>query len=209
MYARHHAARQPIGKAGETGDVVRQYLKAGVARAGIPLADRKDRMGNGNARFHSIAIANADESRPVATGCRVRFSLEYKSHLPLRNARFLVSIYDMDGTRIFLLDSEAFRELPETLSPTGMVTCTTGPMMVTHGTCYVNIALLRGSETEDHVEYAAIFELLQDEGYGTSGPIGRDWAMCVIDQQWAEADQARHAKSELGSLAQVVEYPFK
>ena len=107
----------------------------------------------------------------------------------------------MDGIRIYLLDSEAFGGLPEILPATGMVTCTTAPMMATPGRCYVNIALLTGSETEDHLEHAAIFELHQGEGCGTSAPIGRDWTMCVIDQQWAEADQADYAASELGRFA--------
>jgi lipopolysaccharide transport system ATP-binding protein len=175
-------------KAGETRDVVQQYLEAGVAQAKTPLADRKDRTGNGSARFRSIAIGNVDSNKPISTGCRVRFLIEYNSLAPLRNAKFLVGIYDMDGIRIYLLDSEVFGGLPEILPATGMVTCITAPMMATPGRCYVNIALLRGSETEDHLQHAAIFELHQGEGCGTSAPIGRDWTMCVIDQQWAEAD---------------------
>jgi lipopolysaccharide transport system ATP-binding protein len=182
-----------LGQAGETRSVAHQYLEMGLAQAAAPLADRKDRTGNGTARLCSITIGNVDKNKLISTGCRVSFLITYRGAAPLRNARFLIGIYDMDGTRIFLLDSEACGGLPQILPATGMVTCATAPMMATPGRCYVNLALLSGSETDDHLEYAAIFELHHGEDCGTSMPIERDWAMCTIGQQWAEAVHADHA----------------
>jgi lipopolysaccharide transport system ATP-binding protein len=194
-----------VGNAGETKDVAQQYLETGVAQAGIPLADRKDRTGNGAARFRSIAIENAENNKLIFTGCRVCFRIGYDSVAPLRNARFLVGIYDMGGSRLFLLDSEAFGGLPWVLPATGIVTCTTAPMMVTPGRCYVNLALMKDSETEDHLQYASIFDLHHGEFYGTATQPERDSMMCVIGQQWAEADQTDYTPCDPRPFSPLVD----
>jgi lipopolysaccharide transport system ATP-binding protein len=187
-----------LAKAGKTRDVVEQYLEAAVGQDRLPLADRKDRTGDGTARFRSISIANADENKVISTGCKVRFLIEYNSPVPLRNAKFLVGIYDMGGCRIFLLDSDAAGGLPAVLPSAGIVMCTTGPMMATPGRCYVNIGLLRGGVLEDYLQHAAIFDVHYSESYGASAPPGREWVMYVIDQQWAEGCAAANSSSKIG-----------
>jgi lipopolysaccharide transport system ATP-binding protein len=186
-----------LAKAGEPADVVQAYLEMGVVQARIPLVDREDRTGNGTARFHSITIVNAEENKAISTGCRIRFVIEYDSPTPLRNAKFLIGIYDLQGTGIFLLDSVSYGGLPEILPATGSVTCTTAPMMATPGKCYVNVALLKDNAFEDYIQYAATFDLFEGESHGARAPPGRDWMMCMIDQQW----QAGRAAGGLGSSA--------
>ena len=177
-----------LAKEGEPGDVVQEYLEMGIAQARIPLVDRKDRGGNGVARFRSVTISNADEGKVFSPGCRIRFVIEYDSPSPLRNTQFLVGIYDLNGTGIFLLDSMAYGGLPEVLPATGSVTCTTAAMMATPGKCYVNLALLKNNTFEDYIQYAATFDLLEGEGHGARAP-GRDWMMCMIDQQWSSGGE--------------------
>src|SRR5439155_9663931 len=89
-----------VGKQGKTGDVVQHYLEATVAQTRIPLADRKDRTGNGTARIRSIVIENVDKSKTISTGSRVRFLIEYNCRGLLRNGRIVVGIYDILGVNI-------------------------------------------------------------------------------------------------------------
>ena len=91
----------------------------------------------------------------------------------------------MDGIGIFLLDSRAFGGLPAVLPATGTVSCITAPMMATPGRCFVNLALYRDNEFEDYVQEAGVFDLHTSDRHGIDAAPGRDWMMCVIDQDWA------------------------
>jgi lipopolysaccharide transport system ATP-binding protein len=177
-----------LASIGETAAVIGEYLEAEVAQTSIPLADRMDRTGNGTARFHSISIENANGEGAITTGCRIRVVLEYSSRTPLMNATFLVAIYDMGGTGIYLLDSDAADGLPQRLPARGRIACTTAPMMATPGRCFVNLALLKGGVTEDWIQYVMTFEIHQGETRSSRIP-GRDWMMCMINQDWTQIQE--------------------
>src|SRR5205823_2798106 len=103
---------------------------------------------------------------------------------PLKHARFLVTIYDLTNTGIYVLDSEATGGLPETLPAEGEVVCTTEPINITPGRCYVHIGLTRGSQIADHVHYAAWFDVEADDFFGTGKMHPRDWVVAMLKHQW-------------------------
>ena len=170
---------------GSTQEVVREYLKSTMSHEVVVLDERADREGDGSARLISCQIESIESGHFISSSSRMRFTLAYKGDRPLRHVRFLVTIYDYTNTGIYLFDSDAVGGIPETLPAEGVVTCTTDPINLTPGRCYINLALLRGAAIADHIEQAASFDVEADEFYSTGRVPPRDWVMCLLKHKWS------------------------
>lgn len=172
-----------LAATGPIGDVVDQYLARTMERSASPVADRADRRGDGSARITSVRIENLDRSAPIASGSRLQVTIDYHGDQPLQRPRFLLGIYDMGNTGLYLLDSDS-ADLPESLPATGSLVCRTDPINLTPGHCYVNVALQKGGSMVDYVTHAAAFEVAVADDFGLRHIPGRDWVMCLLRQQW-------------------------
>jgi lipopolysaccharide transport system ATP-binding protein len=177
-----------MGRVVETGpgtEVIRRYLQTVVAEDPIPFDQRKDRGGNGTARFTAVQIESADPDKVIRSASRLKITLSYHGKQPLYQPRFVVSVYDYTGGGIFGLDSEAAGWLPEVLPAQGTVHCTTGPINLTPGRCYVNLNLLRRGVQADYVNHAANFDVESDDFFGPGKMPTRDWMMTLVKNQWS------------------------
>jgi lipopolysaccharide transport system ATP-binding protein len=169
---------------GPTQEIVRDYLKSAIAEEVVDLAQRTDRKGDGSARLVSCKVESIESGPFISSSSRMKFTLAYRSDRPLKHVRFLVTIYDYTNTGIYLFDSDAVGGIPETLPASGAVTCTTEPINLTPGRCYINIALFRGTAMADHIEQAASFDVEADEFYRTGRVPAREWVLCLLQHQW-------------------------
>jgi lipopolysaccharide transport system ATP-binding protein len=176
---------------GPPGEVVRSYLKSTSAEETVILEQRADRAGDGSARFLSCKVESTDAGQFVSSTSRLRFTLAYKSSGPLRHVRFLITLYDYTRTGIYLFDSDAVGGIPETLPAEGIVTCTTDPINLTPGRCYINLALFRGAAMADHIERAVSFDVEADEFYQTGRVPPRDWVLCLLQHKWNFSNKAQ------------------
>ena len=170
---------------GSTQEVVREYLKSTISQDIVVLDERADREGDGSARMISCQIESVESGHFISSSSRLKFTLAYKSDRPLKHVRFLVTIYDYTNTGIYLFDSDAVGGIPETLPAEGVVSCTTEPINLTPGRCYINLALFRGTAIADHIEQAASFDVEADEFYSTGRVPPRDWVMCLLKHKWS------------------------
>jgi lipopolysaccharide transport system ATP-binding protein len=170
---------------GPTQEIVRDYLKSTIAQEIVVLEQRTDRKGDGSARLFSCKIESVESGHFVSSSSRMKFTLAYQSDRPLKHVRFLVTIYDYTNTGIYLFDSDAVGGIPETLPARGVVTCTTDPINLTPGRCYINLALFRGTAMADHIEQAASFDVEADEFYRTGRMPSREWVLCLLQHQWS------------------------
>lgn len=178
----NHGKVQEIGPVGQ---VVQTYMKTAAQREAAPLRERKDRQGDGTARFTSLKIETEEGHSLITTASRLKVTVEYEADRPLRNARFLATVYDLTNTGIFLLDSDVSGGFPESLPAKGSITCVTEPIRLTPGRCYVNLALYRGTGLSDHVETAAYFDVESENIYGHGHIPERQWVLSVIEQGWS------------------------
>jgi lipopolysaccharide transport system ATP-binding protein len=192
-----------VREIGPVHHVVQEYLKTAAegSEEKNPLDQRRDRQGDGSARFTGVKIESADGGM-ICCGSRLKVTVQYESERPLRNSRFLVSVYDLTNTGIFLLDTDAVGGLPETLPARGSLTCVTDPIRVTPGRCYLNLALYKSSGMADHVEYAAYFDVESENLYGHGSIPERQWVLCLIGQEWTVGEE-RGARSEKRSEAPI------
>jgi lipopolysaccharide transport system ATP-binding protein len=177
-----------MGRVVETGpatEIIRQYLQAAVSEKPFPLDQRKDRGGNGTARFTGVQIESADSDKIIRSSSRLKITLSYHGNQPLHRPRFVVSVYDYIGGGIFAFDSEASGGLPEVLPEQGTVYCTTDPISLTPGKCYVNLGLLRGGVQADYVNHAANFDVEIDDFSGPGKMPTRDWMMTLVKNRWS------------------------
>jgi lipopolysaccharide transport system ATP-binding protein len=187
-----------LGRIVQTGDaasVVNRYMKAALLEADRPLSDRPDRRGDGSVRFTSITITGmtpSGESAAIAAHDRIRIRLGYRaSHAP-ETLRFLVSLNDYARGGIYFLDSDAAGGFPAPPAMEGTVECTTGPVRISPGQCYVNIAVFSNGRLADHVTYAHSFTVGSAGFDGLSKLPPRENALCVIEQQWRS--EAEHGQ---------------
>jgi lipopolysaccharide transport system ATP-binding protein len=176
---------------GPTQEVVHKYLKSASAKEIIALDQRADRDGDGSARMISFKIESAESGHFVTSSSRMKFTVTYKSDRSLKHTRFLVTIYDYTNTGIYLFDSDAVGGIPEVIPAEGVVTCTTDPINLTPGRCYVNLALFRGTAVADHIEQAATFDVEADEFYSTGRVPPREWALCLLKHKWSFDENAQ------------------
>ena len=175
---------------GPTREIVRDYLKSTIAEEIVDLDERTDRKGDGSARLVSCKVESVEAGHFISSSSRMKFTLAYQSDRPLKHVRFLVTIYDYTNTGIYLFDSDAVGGIPETLPASGLVTCTTEPINLTPGRCYINIALFRGTAMADHIEQAASFDVEADEFYRTGRVPAREWVLCLLQHQWSFNESA-------------------
>jgi lipopolysaccharide transport system ATP-binding protein len=173
-----------VERIGPVQETVHAYLEGSKPEEVVALSDRHDREGDGSVRYESIAVENADGGSIIRTGSRCKLTVRYKSTKPLRNVRFLLTIYDLTHVSLFQLDTEATGDLPETLPAEGTLVCETDPLGVTPGRCYVNLDLVRGHQLADRIVYAAYFDVEEDDFYGTGKLPKREWAMSVVRHRW-------------------------
>ena len=177
-------------KVGPVQEIVHAYLEGSKPEEVVALSDRHDREGDGSVRYESIAIENAEGGNVIRTGSRCRVIIRYKSDKPVRQTRFLLTIYDLTHVSLFQLDTEATGDLPEVLPAEGTIMCETGPLPITPGRCYINLDLMHGHQLADRITYAAYFDVEEDDFYGTGKLPKREWTMTVIKHRWAAGAEA-------------------
>jgi lipopolysaccharide transport system ATP-binding protein len=173
---------------GRPADVIRSYLQDFSAAATMPLDERIDRKGDGSARMVALEVEDRDGDGVIRCTSRLRVTIRYTSSEPLRFARFIVWIHDRKAGSVFVLDTEATGGLPDVLPATGTVECTTDPINMTPGACYVDIQLLKGGGETDYVHRALDFDVESEDVFGTGRMPERSWALTLVRHNWSSLD---------------------
>jgi hypothetical protein len=162
---------------------VNDYLRTIASQPGTSLQDRKDREGDGSTRIVSITIQDANGSNVIRSKSRLRVTIQYSGEQSLRSPTFLLAVYDVSNTGLFLLDSDSGNFLPEILPARGALTCETEPINLIPGHCYVNIALSKGPALVDYIRQAASFDVEADD-IQIRRPVTRNWVLFYVSHTW-------------------------
>jgi hypothetical protein len=171
---------------GPINSVTDQYLQTVAAIQQIPLHDRQDREGDGGVKILSVQIEDVTGSPVIRSNSRLKLTIEYRSNGPFRSPAFLVGVYDISNTGLFLLDTASGDFLPETLPEHGKVVCLTDRISLIPGRCYINIAVGRGAATVDYIRHAAYFDVEPDD-IQIVRPVTRNWVFFVVKHEWIHA----------------------
>lgn len=169
---------------GPTHDVIANYLNDSTASEESDLSQRDDRDGDGTVRLTNVAVESCEGESVIRCSSRLRLTVSYESHKPVRNARIYASIYDATGTGIYLLDSHSFGGLPDELPASGTLVCETDQLRLTPGRCDVNLRIKKGLADADYIKRAVSFDVQGDDFYPSGNLPDRDWIMCLLENKW-------------------------
>jgi len=133
-------------------------------------------------------VESAGPDQTIRSTSRLRITIRYRGEKRLLRPQFLVGVYDLANTGVFLLDTDASVGFPDTLPPEGAVTCLTGPINLTPGRCFLNLALQKGGAMADYVQYAAFFDVEAEDIHGSGKVPPRQWVLNVISQEWTSTE---------------------
>jgi lipopolysaccharide transport system ATP-binding protein len=170
---------------GPAREVVKQYLESTKSDEIVDLDERRDREGDASARLTAVKISGNDTSNIVHCTSRLNIAIRYRAPQPLRHARVLVTLYDYSNTGIYHFNSDAVHGLPEEIPADGLITCTTDPINITPGRCYLNIAIYRGDIMADSVQYAVYFDIEDDDFFGTGMMPPRENVLTLLKHNWS------------------------
>ena len=171
------------------GDVDRAiplYLASQSDLSRIDIKERTDRYGNGMVRIAALSVeATGNPSgNTIRSGDSVRIRISYESSKPVMNARFLIGIYDSMNVPLFRLDSQTTAGFTGTLDCKGTALCDTGPLNLTPGPCYLNVAIFAGSELADHIIQAVNLSIEPSDFFSSGRLFERRESLFLLPQRW-------------------------
>jgi lipopolysaccharide transport system ATP-binding protein len=171
---------------GSVDEQIDLYLKRMRAGACVELAERKDREGNGLVRVIELTVS--DRYGNVATqfyaGDPWSVSITYKSRSLLPAIVAALSVWSVDGTKVFHVDSlMRSRRLGATLD-IGKICCEFPRMNLAPGQYYINVMISIDHGIADHVYHAADFGVLEGDFFGDGRPIHAAGGIVLVEHDW-------------------------
>jgi lipopolysaccharide transport system ATP-binding protein len=177
--------RGSIAVDGSTDRVVSQYLDGMDASSLVRIGDRQDRGGSGLLRVADIEIWNGDGERDGAlrVGAPARF--QFRLNRQSTNADVVFTLYDRYGHLVTDFDSRVMgAEDQFGQAPHSALACTVDCLALVPQRYRMNVALLADGVIVDHVEGAAVIDVVE----GTmAGRFTRDGTRgtTVIAHRWS------------------------
>lgn len=185
-HAVHLEQGRVIGQ-GAPGEQIAAYLARLAQAASIPLADRTDRDGTGQARIVSVRFEGADGNGldSVLVGDELKVRIEYATASPTHRVDVAaVCFWTSDGVKVLHLDSE---NTGTTLTHrgAGVVTCKIPRFPLPAGRYQISPVVLVGGEVADHVHAAASLDVQTGDFHQSGKPTQPYGALAFVDHSWA------------------------
>lgn len=177
-----------VYKEGPVGDVITTYLNTVATVGGVSLAKRVDRRGNGDGRLTALLVNDCPEDRiaSVCSGDTVQFQITYTIQKPISLPIFYLGIYNNIGTQIIHCNTELQGFEPGPLHGEGNIVCEIPRLPLPPGLYKINIAIGHGGggDIADHVDSAAMMDVLAGDFYGTGHFRFLNRGVCLADHRW-------------------------
>jgi lipopolysaccharide transport system ATP-binding protein len=177
----------------KTETALNEYLRRIDQGNDAPLAERRDRDGNGAARITSITILD-EHHRPSAemyAGRRYTFSLTYECQRVIPQATVAIGFLSPMGGPLFQLNN-TFVDRPLALNPPeGCLHCQIPRLPLNSGLYQVNVLIKGAGEIYDHVQAALYVNVVQDDFYGSGVMPPPSVGAFLIDHSWMPATSAK------------------
>jgi lipopolysaccharide transport system ATP-binding protein len=181
---------------GGVADAIAEYSARDAASLVGDLRQRHDRVGKGEIRSTSIALARVDGAltRSVRPGEPFDIVVSYEAKVPLKDVDVSVNIEMLDGARIATLFSAFTNESFSVSAGAGTVVCRVAGLPLRPDTYSMNVFLGGNHAYYDHVERAIAFDITHHDVYGTGKLPQRNEGPLVADYHWRVADPHLTAK---------------
>lgn len=178
---------------GSTDEVLRYYSSQARKLSGLPVSERTDRAGSGEARVDSIAFHDADGNPLVegTAGSMLRVTVRYsvKGADPIWNCRIHLG-WKRDGKEFMVLSSELSSARALTLEGEGEISFEIPRLTLPRGSYQIESVIARdhNAVTVDWVEDAVIFDVVDGDFYGTGRIYDCGWEAKThfVEHSWRQ-----------------------
>ncbi len=185
-----------VKRIGPTREVVAEYLKASDAEATVPLAERRDRSGEGRFRFAELTLLGPDgHPRAYAvTGedMTLKVKIAVPDDGPLSSPLEIgIAVREPQGMRITELGSHFVGASPTTGAAAKEVTCFVPRLPLLPAQYRLDLWCGVMGETEDYLLDAVVLEVEPGNYFRNDKdarlPVTEKHGYCMIPQQWSSA----------------------
>jgi lipopolysaccharide transport system ATP-binding protein len=173
---------------GDVSSVVGRYLAEVASAASVPLAQRRDRAGEGAIRLLGLRFESAD-GQPAASavaGRDLAFCLDYEARdgVALEGATFALAVYTLEGSYLFQCNTDLVGANLAGLPRRGTLRCTVPRLPLSPGTYSVNLAVRRKAILEDWITEATVFTVEPGDFFGTGELPPASHCGVLVDHEW-------------------------
>jgi lipopolysaccharide transport system ATP-binding protein len=172
---------------GEASEAIRVYIDLSRQLALVPIAERRDRIGEGSARIIHIEVQDLDGSpclaHPMGEGIRVVLRIRVEQPLPAACVGLLFETHN--GQRVFAVRS-SLADSHHFLRP-GVTTvqCEIPVLPLIPGPYHIHAAVRNEQDAYDRVNHATTLEIVPADVFGTGRlPLAHD-GPCFVQSNWS------------------------
>jgi len=176
-------ANGQVAQKGPTDDVVREYLSETMEVQEIPVAQRRDRKGNGILRFTHLEF-NEPGTRVVRCGEKLDISIGYEIERPVENVEVSLAFLDITGARALHLDNVIAGRAFGSLQGGQKIVCMLNKFPLLPGRYRLNLYCTVNGILADWVKEAATIIVTDGDYFGSGHFPLTGYGFTAVDQQW-------------------------
>lgn len=172
---------------GDTDEVVSRYLKTNLKKAQTSLIKRKDRLGNGKARFTKVWLEDTKGKKIKSANNTEDFTIVFqiRSSQHLKNTIVSFSIIDPRGQRLAINPSDLYKKTFNLKPGVNVITCGIN-LPLLQGKYTIGIHLSSGPQTIDSISDALILDLRENNFFGTNRSLKEQKPPLLIKSDWLQ-----------------------
>jgi lipopolysaccharide transport system ATP-binding protein len=179
---------------------IAEYLRRVSNTASIPLAERRDRQGNGLLRFTGLAIRNAhgEASDTISAGEDVTIELTYDvAAAGVRQVVFQLAFFDSLGRTLFVCFTRTVNQSFDAVPSGSRILCRIPRLPLAPGAYGISVWCKEGSHNlADRIDAAARFTVTSGDFFGTGKVPPQDGGPFMVRHDWELVDAAGVAATE-------------
>jgi lipopolysaccharide transport system ATP-binding protein len=176
-----------IQEDGPSQAVVDRYLLGIESRAGVNLADRKDRKGNQALRFVHFETLNPDGTPAASIPCGGSATLAFDftaSGNSLSNVEIAIGLHDSKNDPLFHLSTKVKDFSLDKLPQRGRVLCHIPRLPLYPGRYTFNLFSSVGSDISDWISNAGSIEVVSSDFFGSGKLPPQNQGHLLVDHSW-------------------------
>lgn len=168
---------------------IKHYMSLANQVSQSPLAERRDRVGEGNIKVTAISFYSAEglalEELMTGQEVTIKVSFECLSQYVAHSVNLALAIYGDDGVLYTVLNSEHTGNTYDNLNSSGNFVCNIKKLPLMEGTYFFNVSISEKSVTQDWVQEAVFINVTAGDYYGTGRINPNSHRSVLIENTWS------------------------
>ncbi len=175
---------------GNTLEVVDRYVLANAALLDIPLAERRDRSGEGHLRFVRAWTENdrGEKTDTFQSGSSAIIAAEYETRHPrgFNNLSVGFALYGKNEVQLTDLKNTTTGDVfASPLPKNGVLRCRIDRLPLNQGSYMFNAILRTDQAIEDFIITAGKFDVIAGDFFGSGNTVDPEQGMVLFDHRWS------------------------